>query len=35
MVDRDKRVIDKFQFDTDKRTAYETCNSISEIINRQ
>lgn len=35
MVDRDKRVMEKFEFDTDKRTAYETCNGIWEIISRQ
>uniref|UniRef100_A0A1J3D720 Uncharacterized protein n=1 Tax=Noccaea caerulescens TaxID=107243 RepID=A0A1J3D720_NOCCA len=35
MVDREKRVIDKFQFEKDKMTAYETCNSIWSIINKQ
>ncbi|ESQ49190.1 hypothetical protein EUTSA_v10021618mg [Eutrema salsugineum] len=35
MVDREKRVIEKFQFETDKMTAYETCNSIWSIINKQ
>ncbi|CAL9220090.1 unnamed protein product [Arabidopsis halleri] len=35
MVDREKRVIEKFQFETNKMTAYETCNSIWSIINKQ
>ncbi|VVB12831.1 unnamed protein product [Arabis nemorensis] len=35
MVDRDKRIIEKFEFDTDKRADYETCNSIWEIIKRK
>ncbi|XP_010451967.1 PREDICTED: uncharacterized protein LOC104734145 [Camelina sativa] len=35
LVDREKRVMEKFEFDTDNRTAYETCNAIWEIINRQ
>ncbi|XP_023637643.1 uncharacterized protein LOC17883246 [Capsella rubella] len=35
MVDREKRVMDKFEFDPDKRTAYETCNAVWDIINRQ
>jgi hypothetical protein len=35
MVDREKRLIEKFQFETNKMTAYETCNSIWSIINKQ
>ncbi|CAN7075517.1 unnamed protein product [Brassica oleracea var. botrytis] len=35
MVDREKKVIEKFQFETNKMTAYETCNSIWSIINKQ
>ncbi|EOA32905.1 hypothetical protein CARUB_v10016230mg [Capsella rubella] len=35
MVDRETRVIEKFQFETNKMTAYETCNSIWSIINKQ
>ncbi|KAL0719786.1 hypothetical protein Bca4012_069110 [Brassica carinata] len=35
MVDREKKVIEKFQFETNKMTAYETCNSIWRIINKQ
>ncbi|CAA7051041.1 unnamed protein product [Microthlaspi erraticum] len=35
LVDREKRVIEKFQFETNKMTAYETCNSIWSIINKQ
>ena len=35
MVDREKKVIEKFQFETNKMTAYETCNSICSIINKQ
>ncbi|CAN6818669.1 unnamed protein product, partial [Brassica oleracea] len=34
MVDREKRV-EKFQLETNKMTAYESCNSIWSIINRQ
>ncbi|XP_010464505.1 PREDICTED: uncharacterized protein LOC104745044 [Camelina sativa] len=34
MVDREKRVIEKFQFETNEMTAYETCNSIWSIINK-
>lgn len=35
MVNRDKKIIDKFEFNTGKRTDYETCNTIWEIINKQ
>ncbi|XP_056844268.1 kinetochore protein SPC24 homolog [Raphanus sativus] len=35
MVDREKKVIEKFQFETNKMTAYETCNCIWSIINKQ
>ncbi|CDY58656.1 BnaA01g32240D [Brassica napus] len=35
MVDREKKVIEKFQFETNKMTVYETCNSIWSIINKQ
>ncbi|KAL1193813.1 putative kinetochore protein SPC24 [Cardamine amara subsp. amara] len=35
MVDREKRVIEKFHFETNKMTAYETCNNIWSIINKQ
>ncbi|KAL9278103.1 hypothetical protein AtEden1_Chr5g0083391 [Arabidopsis thaliana] len=36
MVDRDKRLMDKFEFDSNKSTSvYETCNGIWNIINRQ
>ncbi|KAJ0244285.1 Kinetochore protein SPC24 [Hirschfeldia incana] len=35
MVDREKKVIEKFQFEANKMTAYETCNSIWSIINKQ
>ncbi|XP_010466212.1 PREDICTED: uncharacterized protein LOC104746407 [Camelina sativa] len=35
MVDREKRVIEKFQFETNEMTAYETCKSIWSIINKQ
>jgi hypothetical protein len=36
MVGRDKRLMDKFEFDSNKSTSvYETCNGIWDIINRQ
>ncbi|KFK38274.1 hypothetical protein AALP_AA3G093100 [Arabis alpina] len=35
MVDNEKRVIEKFQFETHKMTEYETCNSVWSIINKQ
>ncbi|CAN8260015.1 unnamed protein product [Cochlearia groenlandica] len=35
IVDREKRVVEKFQFEANKVTAYETCNNIWSIINKQ
>ncbi|VVA96918.1 unnamed protein product [Arabis nemorensis] len=35
MVDREKRVIEKFQFETNTMTDYEICNSVWSIINKQ
>ncbi|CAH8356448.1 unnamed protein product [Eruca vesicaria subsp. sativa] len=35
MVDREKKVIETFQFETSKMTSYETCNSIWSIVNKQ
>ncbi|XP_010543188.1 PREDICTED: uncharacterized protein LOC104816187 [Tarenaya hassleriana] len=35
MVDRDKTVIEKFEFDQTKMTAYEACNCVWNIVYKQ
>ncbi|XWS55489.1 hypothetical protein CRYUN_Cryun09bG0004600 [Craigia yunnanensis] len=35
IVDRDKRVVEKFEFDPAKMTAFDACDSIWKLINSQ